>query len=273
MDELILAQRIIGNSASNIDGVNVFHNYSPIYKKSNERTDLYLKYFENRNKLLSVIASGDQILNGVLAGIKNVDAFDISVYPRYYLYLKMAGVQALTKDEYLKFFYGDVNTDEIYDDIYDKISPYLDGKVKVFWDSLMSTYDWYDIYYSTLFSSEPFYMSSVISENKYLQDDNFDKLKKVIRSINLNLYTMDLFDTKDLKGNYDIVYFSNIIYYVDPHKYKDLLSQINLVNGGVALTYFYHFGEHLENHFIGNEYKFDKFEDNGSGVMFYKRSI
>ena len=95
-DDVVLAQKIITHSEFNFGCENTFHNSSAIYRFSNEILQDYCEYFVNRNKILSVISSGDQILNAILNGVKDIDAFDISVFPKYFLYLKIGAIKSLS---------------------------------------------------------------------------------------------------------------------------------------------------------------------------------
>ena len=55
----------------------------------------YIDCLVDRKKVLSTIASGDQILNSILYGAKDIEGFDISVFPKYYLNLKIAAIKNL----------------------------------------------------------------------------------------------------------------------------------------------------------------------------------
>ena len=86
-EDSILAQKIVGLSYFNNKDT-LFHNESAIYIKSNEKIKEYSKYLDNKKDVLSVISSSDQIINMILGGSINIDAFDISIFPKYYMYLK-----------------------------------------------------------------------------------------------------------------------------------------------------------------------------------------
>ena len=133
-EDAILAQRIVSIAESNILPGVPYHNYSEIYLTSNEAMSAIQEYLNDRKKILSVIASGDQILNCILGGTKYVDAFDISIFPKYFLFLKIAAVKALTQEEYVRFFFGSIGPEEIYNDMYDRIRDYLSGEELEFWD-------------------------------------------------------------------------------------------------------------------------------------------
>ena len=100
-EDIISAQKIVSVTVSNFGGSDNFHNTSAVYKVTNERMKDYQKYLKNRKRILSVIASGDQILNSVLDGTREVDAFDISDYPKYFMYLKIAGIKPEVATEIL----------------------------------------------------------------------------------------------------------------------------------------------------------------------------
>ena len=271
-DDITLAQKIVGSSYSNISSTNTFHDHSVIYKSSNERLSNISKYLKNNKKILTVISSGDQIINSILEGIVNIDAFDISTFPKYFLFLKLAAIKRLNREEYIDFFFETPTTEEIYDDLYDVIRQDLSKENKEFWDSLFNYFDWYDIYNSTLFSSEFMSKKTIIEENVYLKEENYNKLKSMIDSVNINTYTGNILNLNNLYSKeYDIIYLSNIINYVDKIEYKKLLDKFNLSEKGIILTYFYEITENIRNFFNENNYTFDNFENSKSGVMVYKR--
>ena len=64
----------IGNNLKNA----YFHEESFIYMKSNERIQDYVDYLLNKRRILSVIGSGDQIINMLISSPEYIDCFDIS---------------------------------------------------------------------------------------------------------------------------------------------------------------------------------------------------
>ena len=85
LEDMKVARQIVdGKRINYIDGT-IYHNESMIYKRSNERIEAYYHHLQDKEKVLSVIASGDQVLNCILGGSKVIDLFDISVFPKYFL--------------------------------------------------------------------------------------------------------------------------------------------------------------------------------------------
>lgn len=271
-DDFVAAQKIISNTYNNFLGPNPFHHNSTIYKNSNEQISNYQKYLENKEKILSVTASGEQIINCILGGTKTIDTFDISTFPKYFLFLKLAAILTLTKEEYLNFFYRSITTSFDYYDYYDLIRTNLDLENKKFWDALFDYFDWYDIYNSRLFSSEGVSSKKAIKENKYLQDDNYQKLKSLIGKININSYTGNILNINtNFQDKYDLIYLSNIIYYEDLKKYKDMLTNFNLTNQGIILTYLYKVVPVLKNYFKESNFSFLEFPTTKDAILIYQK--
>lgn len=268
-DDIVKAQRIVSGAEYNFGNTNMFHNSSAVYKISNERIQDYEKYLRKRNKVLSVIGSGDQILNCILNGTKEIDAFDISVFPKYFLELKMAAIKALTVDEYIDFFYEVTNRDEVYEDMYYRIAVYLENDICEFWDSLFNFFEWKEIYNSTMFSSEPNIASNAINQNKFLQsEEEYNRLREELDNVKITYYEGDILELSSyLRDSYDLVYLSNIVYYCNKDKYREMLGNLNLTDKGISLTYFYKMQGHAMEYFQGTNISFEKFETVDSGIM------
>lgn len=268
----IIAQQIISNSYNNFYGKGTFHNTSVIYKKSNERIECYRDYLTNRNNILSVIASGDQIINCILGGTKEIDAFDISIFPKYFLFLKLAAIQALSRDEYIDFFYNQLTTSEKYDDYYGSIREALDGENKEFWDSLFDYFSWFDIYNSMLFSNEVMVKGDVLRQNLYLQKEYFKQLKGLIGNVKINAFNGNILTLVDaFCKKYDLVYLSNIVNYVPVYDYKEMLSKFKLNSNGLVLTYLFSITNRFRDYFSEDNYSFHEFDEVRTGVMIYRK--
>ena len=271
-DDIVLAQRVVSIAESNLDSDKFFHAHSSIYLTSNEFISGFQKYLNNRERIISVIASGDQILNCILGGTKIIDSFDISIFPKYFLRLKMAAIQGLSREEYIDFFFGSIRPDEKYNDMYERIRVFLEGESLEFWDSLFDFYEWYDIINSTLFSSEPFHKARVVDYNTYLQKDNYRLLSKMIKDVDISTFEGDILDIySSFKGSYDLVYLSNIIYYTDVKRYRELLDKFNLRDQGIILTYLFFKDYSLVRMFRDEHIEFNDINGAGAALMTYHR--
>ncbi len=273
-DYITFAQKIIEGRCSTNNGRDIYHSTSFIYKTTNEDMQYYQKYLKNCDRALTVISSSEQVFNQVVEGTSNIDIFDISVFPYYYFTLKRAGILSFSRvDQYCDFFYGDsdVERDDYYDDMYDKMRKFLDSDSKQFWDSLFSFYDWSDIYHSMLFSSEPYTLKRVINRNKHLQPAEYLKLHDTISKVNFTPYIGDInYLVEQLSSSYDIVNLSNISIYQSVVTYQELLGKIPLKDDGQILSYFYQIDDNVRDAFQNLNPVYDVFP-NHNGVMIYQK--
>ena len=267
MDYKDVAQSIVRGNYSNLNGKNTFHSESFIYKKTNEKLNEFIDLLLNKDKVLSVIGSGDQILNTLLTKPSKIDAFDISVFPKFFLKLKIASIKSLSRDEYIKFFFSTTETflDEYYDDLYfDKIRKELDIEAEDFWTYLFQYNDWYDIYNSTLFSSESVFEEQAIIQNKYLDNDEYYNLRDILQSVQINYIESNLLDLK-INDTYDLIYLSIILEYVKKSAYFDKIDELSVKNKGIIISYIFGEIDKAIKMFNG-DFDYREF-DGGSGVI------
>lgn len=231
-DPLELAQLMVRGDYTNYGSKSQFQETSSIYRFTNENMTSYFHHLENKETVATVIGSGCQILNGVLAGIRSFDCFDISVFPEYYLFLQISSVLALSKEDYLKYHFSEDREELFGDDFYDKISGNLKGKYKEFWDTLYMFDDGVDIYNSFLFRHDVCLEKFVIENNPFLQGDNYEKLKHILQteSIRINPFVADITKTR-LPGEYNLVNLSNILSY----NFKDLNQYVDFFKNNFSL--------------------------------------
>lgn len=267
MDYKDVAQSIVRGNYSNLNGKNTFHSESFIYKKTNEKLNEFIDLLLNKDKVLSVIGSGDQILNTLLTKPSKIDAFDISAFPKFFLKLKIASIKSLSRDEYIKFFFSTTETflDEYYDDLYfDKIRKELDDESEDFWTYLFQYNDWYDIYNSTLFSSESVFEEQAIIQNKYLDNNEYYKLRDILQNVQINYIESNLLDLK-INDTYDLIYLSNILEYVKKSAYFDMIDELSVKNKGIIISYIFGEIDKAIKMFNG-DFDYREF-DGGSGVI------
>ena len=289
-DDLKLAQLIVSNRYIEKDERN-YNNSSTIYRGTNEwiSSPNYLKLIENKKKILSIIASGDQILNSILLGSDEIYGYDISRFPKYYLYLKIAALKKLKLDDFLDFFVGG-NDKKLSEDIYDILSDELPLESRVFWDGLFDYFDSFDLNSSNLLSSEPITRELFVKRNLYLQGDNYNKMKYKIDNVNIKLFDNNIFKLVDrLKNNYfDLINLSSIIHYpkdnfgdydIGFERYRDFLLSLPLSDNGIAISYLY--GVHslwlnkglIDKYYSGSSFQLIPISNTSleDGILVYKK--
>lgn len=223
-----------------------------LYPFSNENIDGFYKTINFCNKdVLTVTSSGDHALNAIVNGAKCVSSFDSNPLAKYYSELKVAGVKALSFDDFFSFFYNkniifkqkdflNINT------YYQKIRAFLDDKNKCFWDYVFNNYDYNSLYKGNLFSDDFLSKNGLIESNKYLNYKYFYKLKEYIHDNKINYYDLNILDINDIDKKYDLVILSNIFAII---KEEDVLSALNKLklfistklkkDGKVIFNYYY----------------------------------
>ena len=254
MSDEVIANLIVRGEKINF-GNATFDETSSIYRFTNENISSYFHHLKDKKNVLSVLGSGCQIANSLLAGSRNIDCFDISIFPEYFTYLKLASILALSKEDFLKFYFSDDREELFSDELYDKISYYLNGKYKSFWDYLYMFDEGYDIYNSLLFKSDLILEKMAISYNPYLQDENYQRLRNILiyDSFNINCRVYDITKTKIAKS-YDLINLSNILSYYyksdDIDGYVDFLKRnFRLNKNGEIINYFYRMDGEIEEKF------------------------
>lgn len=274
-DDIVVAQRLVTGSYNPLRD-DFYHETSIIYKTTNEDVRSYLNLLKDKKKIFSITASGDQILNSILVGSKDITACDVSHFPKYFLDLKIAAVKSLSLEDYLNFFVmTDEENIEFSDKYYDQLRSNLDKNSLEFWDHLFGFFDGDEIYNSSLFSREVYTLKHFKERNPYLEKENYKLLRKKlddvdIKYINTNLGNSDL----SFNESYDLVNLSSIMYYGilrDPKNYLKLLENFNLRDNGMILSYVYDISKQFRKNYGSDEFRFQKFDDTNAGVMIYQK--
>ena len=273
-EDLKVAKMIIYNALVR-DYTKYYNDHSFIYKVTNEKINGYQDQFKNKTKMLSVIGSSDQIFNAILEGVKYIEAFDISIFPKYFLYLKKASIKALTKEEFIDFYYNRdykrcyLDEQKKCKKYFERILKYLEGDSKIFWENLLKYADWMKIYESDLFSEYAIFLEKTIEKNKYLQGEYFDKLKSLIDDVIIKTYTGNIVDIVScFKQENDLIYLSNIHNYLEISEFTETLKKLKLTENGIILSYIFCHLNNSREMFEGFNYKpINKNE----GIMVYTK--
>lgn len=242
--DITAAQKIVSRNFEDIIDTTFYRN-SGIYNFTNEviSNPNYKREITNKNRILSVIGSGDQILNSILLGSKDITGFDISIFPKYYLLLKIGAIKTLSKEEFLNFFTFTGKEEEM-ERIFDKIAKYLDPISLKFWESLFDYFEYYEVSSSMLFTSS--YINRLLAEkyNPYLEDERtFSILREKLQDIKLNLVDGNIYTmVKEgyFKEPFDLANVSNILGYNKLIDNKELLENIPLNKNAKILGYIFY---------------------------------
>ena len=209
--------------------INNFNRLSQIYSFTTENIAGYFEYLDFTNKnILTVVASGDHIINAFYKGAKQVYGFDINYLALIFTELKLVALRNLQYKEFLHFFMineeNDIekNKNALDYAVYiNKLRKDLSKSVAENWDMLYQNFNnnGYDLRNSYIFNNKYDNNNIKLKSNLYLKselDYNIAKeniTKKEIILINSNYKDLNFRNLPILK-NYDIILMSNISDYI-----------------------------------------------------------
>ena len=227
-----------------------FLTLEPTYTWSNENLFLYPKDdFTNKN-ILSVTASGDQIINIILNNGTKIDTFDINLYSKYFVALKIAMIKAYDYETFWKLivkFTSDGDFEfKCKNNIVDEVSKFLTNDEYSFWKC-----------YQTLLSQEKIetddilnvYVNDTYKKNPYYNYDNYIILKKKINNVSINFIDSDIANlNRVVDKKYDALFTSNIFDYVLANntklyvdRFKDMMKNLDELLNESSKLYGYSF--------------------------------
>jgi len=231
----------------------LYKNYfSWLYPFSNENIAAYYSKINFKDKkVLTVTSSGDHILNAIMCGAKEIDAFDVNPLAKYYSELKIAAIKALSLEEFILFFYGkNIFKSPKYflnkDTYMNKIRNCLNGENKIFWDHVFNQYTSKDLRRSFLFTDDYCDLKILLKTNLYLNEEGYSLLRSKLNDIKIDYYDKDIKDFKQVDKKYDVLVLSNIPAFVDDMFSSNQLEELrqiilNLTHNDsvVVLNYYY----------------------------------
>lgn len=237
-----------------------FSECQKVYKETNENIASYMSEldFKDKNKALSVLASGDHIFNLIYYGILNIDTFDTNRLTEYYaLGLKRSAILAFTYKEYLSFNQKLTTTTSI-EELNNLISlcyPFMEDKYRRFWQEV-TDYNYLsqknnpeklNLFLMLLINIASRYQ--ITHNNAYLKNKaSYELTRQNLKKAHITFEYRNALDlgTKDTK--YDFLFLSNIPdyfdsafgYYWDYSKlqaYEESLKAILNEQASIALAY------------------------------------
>lgn len=252
----------LGEAINYCEGNNIysgdkFHNFKHyIYPFTTENINGYIDLFDLKGRsLMCTGSSGDQVINSILCGCKDISVVDINPFCRYYYYLKRVGILYLELDEFLYFFkykdYPRVFEENWYvfdRNIFNKIKcnlRYIDFESYLFWDELFSNYNGVTVR-KRLFSYDEDRSSMLCMMNRYLSSNiDYDMIRSLIKKVNPVFVESNLFDYSSNKY-FDNIWLSNVCCYLSYDEIKVLFERLNkfLNDGGkMLLSYLYDYNK------------------------------
>lgn len=209
-----------------------FRKYEKMYIHTNENLKAYITDLKGKT-VLTVSASGDQLLNSLVAGANVVDTFDINRYSPLFQNLRLYSVKYLESDLALSFL------NKLDKNIYFKFNKNLPVKEKQFFDYLFNNFD-INYIYDTLF-----YLQTIDNKkiNNYFNKEVLDYIRGRVDGVLLKHYSCNMYSLPNfMDKTYDAIYLSNISYYQkNMDKFLNFINYLkqNYLNEGGKIYYGY----------------------------------
>lgn len=208
---------------------------SPMYIYATEMVSSYYSRLGLRGKrVLSIVGSGDQIINAYFFGAKEVVGFDINKYAFFMLDLKISSVNKLNYHEFLEFFGNNLSDGCLSFNLYIKLRNSLSLKTRNFFDKIYKEFNnnGKKLIKSEYFRQRHMIKSSASDINTYLEDEKeYLKCKIIMQNKKINFLKLDINDidtveNKTLKGKFDIINLSNVLNYLTGNTAEDSLLEV-----------------------------------------------
>lgn len=215
-----------------------FADFSQFYPFTTENIAGYIKEFKLKNKsLLTVGSSGDQVINAILFGCKDITHYDINPYSKYYIFLKLASILTLSQEDFnfLDYFIpmnhwlpsDNCSTMDFDWNIYKKVRSTLralDFESFQVWEDLLDNFE-PSIIKKALFSPDISVSKKTVSRANYylLNNTLYEKTKAKIKNAHINFLTGDIV-TANFDQQFDNIWLSNI------EQYLSILNSERMIN-------------------------------------------
>lgn len=225
-----------------------FKEYSSFYKFTTENLRESIGEYTEKDRILTILSSGDHVFNYLLKGASNIEAFDINKVTKYYFKLKCAEIISNSCEKYSelsKRITFHITLKEL-----DSYRNYLDKDTYEFWK------------YCLLNGNRYMYLLSRVGGvvrqkrkdyNFYFEKDNYDKLQSILQNgFTLLFHLCDISTLPlNMKGEYSEVYLSNVFDYVGNscEVIEDITADIkqHLTPDGKIILYAYGNPSYVEN--------------------------
>ena len=188
---------------SNRFGSKGFSDHTPVYEYTTEDIGNSIGHYTSKDRILTVLSSGDHVFNYLLRGAEDIEAFDLNVITKYYYKLKRAIIEKLSYDDFLKEVsnlvpYGLAHLEELN----------IDGETYDFWNFYRQVQA-EDRYERALLKVFP---AGSKRYNLYFNSDSYKRLQEILRSgVNVPFHHANTLNLhKSITGQFSEINLSSI---------------------------------------------------------------
>ena len=217
---------------SNRFGSKGFSDHTPVYEYTTEDIGNSIGHYTSKDRILTVLSSGDHVFNYLLRGAEDIEAFDLNVITKYYYKLKRAIIEKLSYDDFLKEVsnlvpYGLAHLEELN----------IDGETYDFWDFYRQVQA-EDRYERALLKVFP---AGSKRYNLYFNSDSYKRLQEILRSgVNVPFHHTNTLNLhKSITGQFSEINLSSIYSLIPKKDIPKVIRKLkpHLTNDGQILFY------------------------------------
>lgn len=190
-----------------------------MYVYATEMVASYYRRLElNGKRILTITGSGDQVLNALFYGAKEVTGFDINRNALFMTELKLSAIRSLSYQEFLRFFSQTTNGFNYA--LYTKMRPLLSKACRKYFDRLYKTANFTGLGVSVYFRNRnELVKNKEKAINGYLKNKiAYGKLNNILKDMHPVLCVeniLNLSKSKKFSGKkFDIINLSNVPNYL-----------------------------------------------------------
>lgn len=225
---------------------------TPMYVYGTENISGYYSKLDLKDKtVLTIAGSGDQAVNAIYYGAKEVTCFDINQLTGYFIDLKINAIKYLNYKEFLEFFGSPSKVGNLNYKLFTKFSKYLNKDAFKFFNDVYVYFkkDGNKIIRSSLFNERSMLLGTLFEMNVYLKTEaNYNHCKEILKHKKITFVCEDIFCLdKRLKSRFDILNLSNIPNYFcsrfeyDSKEYKKVFDNLLKLVKKNGILFFYVF--------------------------------
>lgn len=213
------------------------------YQFSNEQLKKIFSHLpRKKQKLLTVGSSGDQALNAIFYGYKDITIIDANIYTRHWVEYKFSAIKNLDYLTFKKYFLRDKKSC-LKPEVYTKIFQDLSLESQVFWGTILLDQIDNEELIKMLFQTNDCKIDA-ISSSFYFDKQNYEKLQEILKK---NDFSLKIIESKfsdfpkATKEKYDVILLSNVYKYVKPLLFKEVMNELyekNLNNNGIIQLHY-----------------------------------
>lgn len=221
------------------------NDYSQITRMSKDPIDKFSRYMRRKDNVIANTGSGDLVLKCLTYRPKTIYTFDTSNFPKYFLDLKLAAAKVLPNEDLIKMFFAKDYDTNGSNELYPKFRKELSIRSQYFWDNILESYSWSQVYSSPLFTEDKrtdkeASRREILKQYSFLKPRNYRKLQENAKNTHVESFTCafnELENNPNVFGfDYDLALLSDLPDQVLPENFIKNVKSLYIAPRGIVVA-------------------------------------